>query len=121
MFASSSQNHAVLFESLEPRQLMSVAPIVGHHHHKKAHRHPKQTNPADNTAINVVVPPAPASMPLSVQMNGSTLEIGGTAGDDQISVSQNGSTYAVNNGSWSTLVTGVFAKLVVRGNGGNDS
>jgi hypothetical protein len=118
MFASS-QNHAVLFESLEPRQLMSVAPVVGHHHRK--HRHPKHNNQSNNTAINVVIPPVPASTPLSVQMNGSTLEIDGTAGSDQISLSQNGSTFAVNNGSWSILLTGYFSKIVVRGNGGNDS
>ncbi len=102
---NAKSNDAVAFETLEDRQMMSV----GHHHHH--HHHASTATP------KAVVP----SAALTVNQNAGLLTVTGTTGNDQISISQNGNSYTVRNGSWSSVVTGSFTKVVVKGNGGNDS
>ena len=65
----------------------------------------------------VVVPAAP----LTINQTGGVLQILGTTGNDLISISQSGNTYTIRNGAWTSQVTGSFTKLIVKGNGGNDS
>jgi hypothetical protein len=60
-------------------------------------------------------------VPLSISPDGATLRISGTTANDQIVISQVGQNFTIANGSWQTSVSGNFTKLVVRGNGGNDS
>ncbi len=45
----------------------------------------------------------------------------GTTGNDQILITQAGSTYTIHNGSWTSTVTGSFSKVVVKGAGGDDA
>src|SRR4051794_10924304 len=100
---SVSQNHVVSFESLENRELMSV----GHHHHHHA------------TASKLAA--AATSAALTITQNNSVLTVLGSTGNDQISISQNGNTFTLRNGTWTNQITGSFTKVVVKGNGGNDS
>jgi hypothetical protein len=117
-------NNQVTFEALESREMMSVS---HHRHHAPAGR--KVVPP-------VIVPVAPAptptptpaptpvqfvSDPLTIDSSTTVLQITGTAGNDQIAVSQSGNVFTITNGSWSTTVTGTFTKLVVKGIGGSDS
>ena len=100
-------NNAVIFESLEGRELMSAS-----HHHVKAAPVPVKSNP---------VLPAPMIVPLTINQDAGILQINGTPGSDKITVKQSGNVYTIQNGLWSTTITGTFTKLVVKGNGGNDS
>ena len=109
-YFGKNNSQAVVFESLEGRELMSAA----HHHAGRRHQAP----------VKPVIPVAPApviSMPLSISQSGGTLEIDGSAGSDQINITQSGSVFNITNGTWKTSTAGTFTKLVVKGNGGNDS
>jgi hypothetical protein len=106
-------SQAVVFEALEGRQMMSVS----HHHHPIA----KPVAPV-TPAPKIVVPVAPAATAaVTIAQSNGVLQVTGTTGNDQILISQSGTTFTITNGSWSTKVTGTFTKVVVRGNGGNDS
>ena len=100
-------NNTVAFETLEGREMMSAS----HHHHV-----------SKVVPIPVIVAPvAPIVVPLAISQNAGILQINGSTGNDSITVSQSGNVFTIKNGSWSTSVTGTFTKLIVRGNGGNDS
>lgn len=102
-------NNVVSFETLEGRELMSAT----HHHHAiHAAVTPVKLNP---------VLPAPIIVPLAINQNAGILQINGTTGSDNITVSQSGNVFTIKNGLWSTTVTGTFTKLVVKGLGGTDS
>ena len=109
-------------ENLENRTFLSAAPMVESSHHFGKHFKvaplvaPRTTPVAPTT----VAPKASATglTPVSVVPAGTQLIITGTAGNDTITVSQNGNVYTIKNGDWSTTVTGSFKKLVVTGNGG---
>ena len=102
-------NNIVSFETLEGRELMSAT----HHHHA--------SRVAPTTVKLTPVLPAPIIVPLSINQNAGVLQINGTTGSDNITVSQSGNVFTIKNGLWSTTVTGTFTKLVVKGLGGNDS
>jgi hypothetical protein len=120
---SVTNNGFTGLEALEGRQMMSAshahAPAkVIHHHH------------AASTVKAVVVAPTPAPTPVvstalgvnQIAYNGGIeLQIQGTTGNDQITVSQTGNTFTIKNGTWSDTVTGNFKELSIYGNGGNDS
>ena len=106
-----NQVFAAAFETLEVRQMMS-ATVHGHKTRKPA---PKLPAPAATPA------PAAINMPLTINQSGNVLNVTGTTGNDLINISQSGNTFTIKNGSWSSTVTGNFTKLVVKGNGANDS
>ena len=107
-------SQAVVFEALEGRQMMSAT----HHHH---HHASKPVVPL-TTAPKVVVSVSPViNAPVTIAQTNGVLQITGTTGNDQILISQSGTTFTIKNGTWSKTVTGTFTKIVVKGNGGNDS
>ena len=108
-----NQVFAAAFEGLETRTMMS-ATVHGHKSHKPA--------PVTPAAVTPVAPaPATINMPLTINQSGNVLNVTGTTGNDLIDIAQSGNTFTIKNGSWSTTVTGNFTKLVVKGNGANDS
>ena len=117
MYASKNQvtnevtSQGVVFEALEGRQMMSVS-----HHHAKAAPKPVAPRPVPAPAPIVINNSA-----LTITQNAGVLQVIGTTGNDQITISQSGNVFTINNGSWKTTVTGTFSKVVVKGNNGNDS
>lgn len=122
-------------ENLEARQLMSAAhghnPAVSNRQAHMAVVADKRAAKAAKAA-KITVPPAPAPAPAPVSNaalgvsqvafnGGLDLLINGTQGNDQITVTQNGTVFTIKNGTWSTTVTGSFKEVSVYSNGGNDS
>jgi hypothetical protein len=102
---SALASEAVLFETLEVRQLLS-----GHHHHH-ARKAPAPAAPAVVTYA-----------PLTVLSTGNTLTLAGSTGSDVISLSETTpGVFTFANGTWSSSITGSYNKIVIKGNGGNDS
>ena len=63
--------------------------------------------------------------PLSINqvpvMGGTQLQVQGTPGDDQITITQMAAGLTVSNGDWSQVVSGTFSSIRVDGGVGNDS
>ena len=123
---STSNNGFIGLESLEGRLLMSAAHLA----HKEHARHARHDDAAQTVQKVVAPAPTPAPAPAANQAlgisqvpfdGGVELLISGTSGNDQITVAQNGTTFTIKNGTWSTTVTGTFKELSIFGNGGNDS
>src|SRR5262249_48917785 len=58
---------------------------------------------------------------LNVRVIDNVLTVTGTAKDDRIMITQSGSRWVVQNGSWRKQVTGNFDGVSVDGKNGNDS
>ena len=101
---------SVEVENLESRVMLSGTHHVGHHY----------VPPAAPKAPAIVQPKV-TSTALSISQNATQLTVNGTTGDDQITVTQTGYVYTIKNGTWGTTATGAFKKIVINGNGGNDS
>src|SRR5258706_16034978 len=82
----------VTLETLEARQLLSA---YHHHYHSGSHGTPNVGGYRRYYA----------SAPLAVTQNAGTLLVTGTTGNDQILITQAGSTHPIHNGSWNRNVT----------------
>jgi hypothetical protein len=106
-------SNAVVFEGLEGRQMMSVTS----HHHRAAKVAPKPVTPPPVIPAPIVI----NNSALTITQTGGILQVIGTTGNDQITISQLGNVFTIKNGSWKTTVTGTFSQVIVKGNNGNDS